>query len=90
MFPCIRVLCLSDINHAGMVKVYYYSRMTKQCIEKTISYIDYQKLFPGILSPANIWNESDEKSDEEDSLSNDYFEYSENICFFVSNLWNER
>ena len=60
--------------------------MTKQCIEKTISDIDYQKLFPEILSPANIWNESDDKSDKEESLSNDYTKYSDNICFFVSNL----
>ena len=34
IFPCIRVLRLEDINLAGMDRVYYYSRMTKQCIEK--------------------------------------------------------
>ena len=34
MFPCIRVLCLVDNNHAGMEKVNYQSRITKQCIEK--------------------------------------------------------
>ena len=34
IFPCLRVLCLADINIAGMEKVYYYLRMTKQCIEK--------------------------------------------------------
>ena len=33
LFPCLRVLCLADSHLAGMKKVYYYSRMTKQCIE---------------------------------------------------------
>ena len=34
LFPCLRVLCLADSNRAGMDTVYYYSRVTKQCIEK--------------------------------------------------------
>ena len=63
--------------------------MTKQCIEKTISDIDYQKLFSYIFSPANIWNMSDDKSDEEESL-NDYTNYPENLCFVISKLWTER
>ena len=33
IFPCLRVHCLADSNLAGMEKVYYYSRMTKQCID---------------------------------------------------------
>ena len=37
-FPCLRVLSLSDSNIAGVEKVYYYLRMTKQCIEKKIRY----------------------------------------------------
>ena len=40
--------------------------MTKQCIEKTKSDLDYQKVFPEISSLANIWNMSDDESDEED------------------------
>ena len=64
--------------------------MTKQCIEKTIPGIDYQRLFPDISSPANIWNESDDKSDEEESISNYCTSYSDNICFVISNLCNER
>ena len=36
IFPCLRVLRLADSNLSGMDKVYYYSRMTKQCIEKKI------------------------------------------------------
>ena len=40
--------------------------MTKQCIEKTIYDNDYQELFPDIRYLANIWNMSDEKSDEEE------------------------
>ena len=51
---------------------------------------DYHKLFPEILSPGNIWNKSDDESDEEQLISNDCTVYSENICFVVSKLWNER
>ena len=63
----MRVICLAYNNHAGMGKVYYYSRMINQCTENTISDIDYQKLIPDINPPANIWNMTDEKSDEEES-----------------------
>ena len=31
LHPCLRVLRLADSNLAGMDKVYYYSRITKQC-----------------------------------------------------------
>ena len=41
-FTCLTVLRLADSNLAGMDKFYYYSRMTKHCIEKTIYDIDYQ------------------------------------------------
>ena len=34
LFPCLRVIRLSDSNLAGMENLYYYSRMTEQCIEK--------------------------------------------------------
>ena len=64
--------------------------MTKKCIEKAISYIDYQRLFPDISSPANIWNESDDKSYEKESISNYCTLYSDNICFVISSLWNEK
>ena len=37
-----------------------------------------------------MWNMSDDESDEEDSISNDCTLYSENICFEISSLWNER
>ena len=33
---------------------------------------------------------SDDKSDEEESISNDCTLYYENICFVISSLWNER
>ena len=66
--------------------------MTKQCIEKTISDIDYQRLFPEILSPANIWNNLYDKSDEYEAISNenDCNLYSDNISFVIWKLWNER
>ena len=53
--------------------------MTNQCIEKSISDIDYQNIFPDIFPPANIWNKSYDESDEEESLSQYYTENSENI-----------
>ena len=64
--------------------------MTNQYIEKTIYGIDYQILLPDILSPANIWNKSDDKSDEEESISNDCTLYLYHIIFVMSNLWNKR
>ena len=62
---CQRVIHLSDSRNSGMGKVYYYSRMNNHCIKKTIYNIDYNKLFTFISSPANIWNMSDDESDEE-------------------------
>ena len=41
--------------------------MTKQCIKKTKSDLDYQRVFPEISSYANIWITSDDESDEDDS-----------------------
>ena len=38
IFPCLIVIHLEDINLSGMDKVYYYSTMDKQCIEKSIKY----------------------------------------------------
>ena len=64
--------------------------MTKQCIEKTKSDLDYQGFFPEVSSLANIWNTSDDESDEEDPILKDSVLYSENICFVISNLWNKR
>ena len=63
IFPCLRFIRLADSNHEVMENVYYYSRITKQCIYKTVSDIDDQKLLPDINSPANIWNMYDYESD---------------------------
>ena len=41
LFPCIRAILLVDSNLVGMEKNYYFLIMTKQCIEKKISDIDY-------------------------------------------------
>ena len=71
-----------------MDKVYYYSRITKQCVQK-ISDIDYHKVFPYISWPDNICNKSDAKTYEEESSSNDYADYSGHN-FFISNLCNKR
>ena len=45
--------------------------MTEQCIEKKKSELDYQRVSPDVLSLANIWNMSDDESDEEESTSKD-------------------
>ena len=58
LFSSLGVLCLADSNISVMEKGYYYSRMTNQCIEITISDIDYQRLLPYISSPANIYGTS--------------------------------
>ena len=38
IYPCLKVLCLTDSNLAVMEKNYYYLRITKQFIEKKILY----------------------------------------------------
>ena len=81
-FSCLIVLIMSDMNLSGMYKFYYYSIIIQQCIEKTISDLDYQRLFPDILSLASIWNESDDESYEEESLSNYCTLYSKEISIF--------
>ena len=61
LHPCLRVLRLADSNLAGMDKVYYYSRMTKKCIEKKKLDLDYQRVFLETSSYANIWITSDDE-----------------------------
>ena len=68
IFPCLRVLRLADSYLVEMENFYYYSRMTNQCIEKTKPDLDYQRLFPDISSPSNIWNMSYDESNEEESI----------------------
>ena len=48
--------------------------------------LDYQRVFPKVSSLANIWNTSDDESDEEEPTLKDSILYSENICFVISNL----
>ena len=73
-----------------MEKVYYYLIITKQCIGKKKSDLDYQRVLPDISSPANIRNMSDNERDEEESISKNLIFYSEDICFFISGCWNKR
>ena len=75
IFPCLKALHLVDSNLAGMENVYYYLRTTKQCIEKTIYDIYYQRLLLDISLPDNIWNESFAHSYEEESRSTDCTSY---------------
>ena len=51
--------------------------------------IDDKKLFQDKNSTDNIWNMADDEIDEEESLSNDHTDYSENLCFVISKLWIE-
>ena len=90
LFPCLRVLCLADSNLAGMGNFITIRELTSSALIKNKSDIDYQRLFPDIFSPANLCNMSDDKSDEEESISNYCTLYSEDICFVISSLWNER
>ena len=71
LHPCLRVLRQAYSNLAVMDKVYYYYRMTKQCIEKTKSDLDYQRVLPDVSSLANIRNTSDDEGDEEEPTSKD-------------------
>ena len=64
--------------------------MTNQCIDKTKSDLDYQRVFPDTLSPSNIWNIFDDDIYEVESISNDFTLYYEDICFVISILWNKR
>ena len=64
--------------------------MTKQYIDFKKSDLDHQRSLPEISSQANIWNMPDDKGDEEESISKYLTLYSENICFFISSLWNKR
>ena len=92
-FPCLIVLLLEDSNLAGMEKLYYYSRMKKQCIKKTKLDLEYQRVFPEVSSFSNTWITSDDESDEEEPAlptAKHSILYSENICFVISNLWNKR
>ena len=52
--------------------------------------LDYQRVVPEVSSLANIWNTSDDESDEEEPTLKDSIVYSENICFFISNLCSKR
>ena len=63
--------------------------MTKHCIEETISDIYYQVLLPDISPPSNIWNIYDDEIDEEESSSNDYTGFTDNIFLVISKLCNE-
>ena len=42
LFPCLIVIRLADSNLSGMDKFYYHPIMTKHCIEKTRSDLEYQ------------------------------------------------
>ena len=63
--------------------------MNKQFIEIIISNIYYQKVFPDISSPDNIWNKSDDKCDKEESISYDYTNF-QPIYIFILKLWNQK
>ena len=46
LFLCLRVLRLADSNISGMEKVYYYSRMTKQCTKKKNQILIIRGFYP--------------------------------------------
>ena len=92
IMKCVSILAWTSRWHRAWL-IYdqsVTSRMTTQCIEKTKSDLDYQRVFPDISSPASIWKISDDECDGEESISNDSTLYHENVCFAVSSLCNER
>ena len=44
--PCFRVLCIADSSKEGMDKLFYYDRMTKTFIIKSLSDFDNKELSP--------------------------------------------
>ena len=44
--PCIWFLSLSESNKSGMDKVFYYTRMTKMSVIKSLSDLDNKELLP--------------------------------------------
>ena len=77
LFPCLRSIFLADINREEMEKVYYYSRMTKQCIEKKSLILMIRKYSQTYRHQTIYGTSKIYKSDEEDSTSNDFTEYSD-------------
>ena len=70
-FLALEFFVLKIVTFVGTDNVYYYSIITKQCIEETKLDLDYQRVFPDVSSLANIRNTSDGKSDEEEPTSKD-------------------
>ena len=55
-FPCIWVIHISDSNKSGMDKLFYYVRMTKISIIKSLSDLDNKELLPvSISSSFKVW-----------------------------------
>ena len=87
LFTCVIVFLLVDSNNAIMYIFYYYLRMTKQCINKIISYIYYKEIFPNINSTANICNMYEDEIGEEESLSKDHTDYSKISVCHIKVVW---
>ena len=70
--PCHQVLHFTNINKAGMDKLFYYSRMTKISIIKSSSDIDNKELFPvSSSSYFKVWSSSDSDTEEEENIDTD-------------------
>ena len=79
-----------------MDKVFYYSRMTKIYIMKSLSDIDNKELLPvSGSSYQNVWISSDSDTEEEESIDTDDpdsidSDTLESLSFPVCNLWQKR
>ena len=66
LYTCLRVLRLEDSNLTGMEKSVLLFQNDKTVHREKKSDLDYQRVFTEVQSLANIWNTSDEESDEEE------------------------
>ena len=96
MSPCFRVISLTDINKTEMDKVFYYSRMTKIPIIKSLYDLDNKELFTvSISSSLKVWISSDSDTEEEDNIDTDDPESSDSYIlvsasYLVCKLWQKR
>ena len=72
LFPCTWVLCLTDSNKSGIVKSFYYARITNVSIIKSSSDLDNKELFPvSSSSYFKVWISSHKNTEEEENIGTD-------------------
>ena len=90
IFTCLRVLRLTDSNLVGNDKYYYYSRMTKQCTKKKYMILIIRNCsliyrHQPVFIEQGIWQKWWRRVNIKICTL-----YSEDICFVMCCMWNER